>query len=119
MKKLKYMLIGAALIFTGAVSAQEKKPDFEKQGDLIKGTFYYEDGSVRQEGTYKEGELHGEWISYNKEGEKTAVGQYNMGEKTGKWFFWNEDKLTEVDYKNSQIASVNSWKSDRNAVTSN
>ncbi|MDT0675172.1 toxin-antitoxin system YwqK family antitoxin [Autumnicola musiva] len=118
MKKLKYLFIGAALVFTGAVSAQEK-PAFEKQGDLIKGTFYYEDGSVRQEGTYKEGELHGEWISYNKEGEKTAVAQYNMGGKTGKWFFWTEDRLTEVDYKNNRIASVNNWKNDENAVTIN
>ena len=97
----------------------DPKPVFEKQGDLIKGTFYYEDGSIRQEGTYKDGKLHGQWISYHQNGEKTAIAHYNQGEKEGKWFFWNGDRLTEVDYENSRIASVNNWKTESSLVNSN
>lgn len=96
--------------------AQEIKPKFEKEGELIKGTYYYEDGSVRQEGTYKNGQLHGEWISYDQNGKKNAVAQYNEGVKTGKWFFWNKDLLTEVDYDNNAIAEVNSYKEIRGVV---
>lgn len=93
------------------------EPVFEQKGELIKGTFYYEDGSVRQEGTYKDGKLHGEWISYDQNGEKSAIARYNEGRKDGKWFFWSADRLTEVDYNNNSIASVNSWKSDSSLVS--
>lgn len=118
MKTIKNILLAAIFLAGGVAMAQDKdpKPVFEKQGDLIKGTFYYEDGSVRQEGTYKDGRLHGEWVSYNQNGEKTAIANYENGQKSGKWFFWSEDKLTEVDYQNSVIASVNSWKNDSSLV---
>ena len=118
MKTIKNILMATVFLVGGVAMAQDKdpKPAFEKQGDLIKGTFYYEDGSIRQEGTYKDGRLHGEWISYNKDGEKTAIANYKNGEKDGKWFFWTENKLTEVDYQNSVIASVNSWKSESSLV---
>ncbi|MCB7481691.1 toxin-antitoxin system YwqK family antitoxin [Christiangramia sediminis] len=118
MKTINYIFLVAAFLLGGVVTAQEKdlEPVFEKQGELIKGTFYYEDGSIRQEGTYKDGRLHGKWISYNQNGEKTAIANYENGKKDGKWFFWSENKLTEVDYQNSVIASVNSWKSDSSLV---
>ena len=119
MKKLKNILFAGIFLIGGVAMAQNdvNKPVFEKDGDLIKGTFYYEDGSVRQEGTYKDGRLHGEWISYNKDGEKTAIANYENGKKSGKWFFWSEDKLVEVDYQNSVIANVNSWKSESSLVS--
>ncbi|MCP9199502.1 nicotinic acid mononucleotide adenyltransferase [Gramella sp. GC03-9] len=114
MKTIKNIILGALFVCGSAAIGQNEapKPVFEKQGDLIKGTFYYEDGSIRQEGTYKDGKLHGEWVSYDQNGEKTAIATYHQGEKDGKWFFWNGDKLTEVDYDNSVIAAVNSWKSE-------
>ncbi|AVR45024.1 nicotinic acid mononucleotide adenyltransferase [Christiangramia fulva] len=113
-------ILAAALfaIGTTAMAQTAPKPVFEKQGDLIKGTFYYDDGNIRQEGTYKDGKLHGEWISYNKDGEKTAIAQYNNGQKDGIWFFWSGDKLTEVNYDHNTIASVNSWESSSSLVNS-
>ncbi|MGA9588508.1 MAG: nicotinic acid mononucleotide adenyltransferase [Salegentibacter sp.] len=119
MKTIKTLFLIAALIFSGAMMAQENEhqPVFEKQGNLIKATFYYEDGSIRQEGTYKDGKLHGEWISYDQEGNKNAIAEYTNGEKTGKWFFWSGEKLSEVNYENSRIVSVNTWKSDGTLVS--
>lgn len=76
---------------------------YEKQGDQIKGTYYYEDGSVKQEGANKNRELHGQWVSYGQDGEKNAIAQYQKGTKTGKWFFWHDDLLTQVDYKDNKI----------------
>jgi len=114
MKRIKNTVLAVAFLMGGVAIAQDTdlKPVFEEQGNLIKGTFYYEDGSIRQEGTYKDGRLHGEWISYNQDGKKTAIANYKNGKKDGKWFFWSETKLTEVDYENSVIASVNSRKSE-------
>jgi antitoxin component YwqK of YwqJK toxin-antitoxin module len=113
MKKIKNILLATILTFGAAAMAQESpEPKFEKEGNLIKGTFFYEDGSVKQEGTYKDGKLHGKWVAYDTNGKKQSMATYTEGNKTGKWFFWTADKLTEVDYDNNQIANVNTWKSD-------
>ncbi len=114
MRKLVMIL---ALMFSATIFAQEVKPTFEKQGDQIKGTYYYEDGTVRQFGFYnKEGKLHGEWKSYDATGKKIAMGQYTNGVKTGKWFFWSGDKLSEVNYSNNKIAEVTTWSTKDNVV---
>ena len=113
---MKKLLMMTALVFTGALFAQDVKPEFEEQGDLIKGTFFYEDGAVKQKGTYKDGKLHGKWVAYDKTGAKTAVAQYANGENTGKWFFWNNGNLTEVDYTNNTIAEVTTWDNSKTLV---
>ncbi|WP_024768184.1 MULTISPECIES: toxin-antitoxin system YwqK family antitoxin [Aquimarina] len=114
---MKKIIVAMAILFSATAMAQDVKPTFEKQGDQIKGTFYFEDGTVRQQGFYnKEGKLHGEWKSYDATGKKIAMGQYNNGVKTGKWFFWNADKLSEVNYNKNQIADVTTWSGKDNVV---
>ncbi len=111
-----------ALIGTFALSnAQEKvKNTYVKDGNLIKATLFHDNGDVSQTGYYtKEGKLQGTWISYDVEGKKTAVAQYEKGQKVGKWFFWNDETLKEVDYTNSRITSVNTWKNSGERVVSN
>ena len=114
---MKQILVLFAILLSYAVSSQELKPKFEKEGDVIKGTFYYEDGSISQQGFYnKEGKLEGEWKSYDREGNKIALGKYTNGVKTGKWFFWNDNKLSEVNYDNNTIASVTTWSNKSDVV---
>lgn len=114
---MRNLIIVIALLFSTTIFAQEAKPTFEKQGNLIKGTFYFEDGTVRQQGFYnKEGILHGEWKSYDATGKKIAMGQYENGVKTGKWFFWSDNKLSEVNYDKNQIADVTTWTDKNNVV---
>lgn len=79
---------------------------------MVKGIFYYDNGVIQQEGTYKNGKLHGQWIAYDKDGKKNAVAYYQKGQKTGKWFFWQDKKLIEVDYNKNQIASVKTYKNE-------
>ena len=109
-KYLKTAFAAIAIMIGTTAEAQEHKPGFEKHGDLIKGTYYYEDGSIKQEGTYKNGKLHGKWVSYGQDGEKNAIAQYEEGTKTGKWFFWHDDLLNEVDYKDNRIVEVRKYK---------
>ncbi len=115
---MKNIITIVALIFSVTIFAQEVKPTFEKQGDQIKGTFFYEDGTVRQQGFYNEkGVLHGKWKSFDATGKKIAAGQYSNGVKTGKWFFWNTDKLSEVSYTENKIVEVTTkMKTDNVAV---
>ncbi len=105
------MMIGALLI-SGVIFAQNIQPKHEIVGNLVKSTYYYENGKVSQEGFYKDGKVHGKWISYDQAGNKKAIGEYNNGIKTGKWFFWNNNILSEVDYSDSRVASVTNWKQD-------
>lgn len=107
---MKNIFLILAIVFSTVSTAQENKPSFEKEGNAIKGTFYFEDGSISQQGYYnKEGKLHGIWKSYDQEGKKIAMGQYTNGIKTGKWFFWQNDKLSEVTYSDNTIASTTVW----------
>lgn len=108
---MKNIFFAALMLITVNSFAQHKsKAEFKKDGDLTIATYYHDNGVVSQKGTFNsEGELHGVWISYDTDGEKITVGNYVNGKKDGKWLFWMGNTLKEVDYKNSQIASVSEW----------
>jgi antitoxin component YwqK of YwqJK toxin-antitoxin module len=107
---MRKMILTAALLISGMVFAQHTEPKNEITGQMVKSTYYYDNGKVSQEGFYKDGKVHGKWVSYDINGNKTAIAEYTDGVKTGKWFFWNDGALSEVDYTDSRVASVKSWK---------
>jgi len=107
----KYMII-AAILVSGIISAHTIEPKIEAFGELVKVTYYYENGQVQQTGFFKDGKLEGQWVAYDKTGNKKSVGEYNKGIKTGKWVFWNETILSEVTYSNNAVASVKNWKQE-------
>lgn len=107
----KTMLLGALLI-TGFLSAQSIKPQLEAYGDLVKATYYYENGQVQQTGFFKDGKLEGQWVAYDQAGNKKSIGEYRNGEKTGKWVFFNDATLAEVNYKDNKVSSVKNWKQE-------
>lgn len=119
MKTLKTLLLSFAILSGSALMAQQDdvRKKFEKNGDLVEATFYHENSRVAQKGFFKDGKLHGEWIAYDQNGNKTAIGRYYEGQKVGKWFFWNGDVLSEVDFQESRIASVNNWKNENDLVS--
>lgn len=107
----KYIIIVAVLI-SGMIFAQSKEPKLEVIGQLVKATYFYENGKMQQEGFFKDGKLDGVWTSFDVNGNKQSVGEYKNGQKTGKWLFWSGLSLSEVDYNNSAIAAVKTWKQD-------
>ncbi len=107
----KYIMIAAVLI-SGMIFAQEKKPTLEAVGNMVKVTYHHENGQVQQQGFYKNGKLQGQWVSFDANGNKLAVAEYDKGQKVGKWFYWNESVLSEVDYSDNRVASVKNWKKD-------
>ena len=90
--------------------AQKNQPTFKAEGDLIKATYYYDNGAVKTKGFFKDKKLTGEWTSFDKTGNKTQLGYYKAGKKVGKWFVWDKQSLKEINYENNTIASVNTWK---------
>lgn len=109
MKKIVFL---GAFLFSGVVFAQTAKPVLEQEGNLVKATYYYENGKMQQQGYFKDGKLEGQWVSFDENGNKASMAEYTNGQKTGKWFFWNNKSLSEVDYSDSRVASIKSWKQD-------
>lgn len=105
---MKKYILSAALLVSALMSAQTE-PKHEIQGNLVKSTYYHDNGTVSQTGYYKDGKVHGQWTSYDASGTKVAIAEYKDGQKAGKWLFWNGDKLSEVDYTDSRIANVKTW----------
>jgi antitoxin component YwqK of YwqJK toxin-antitoxin module len=101
----KFIIIGAVLI-SSMIFAQKGTPKLEVVDNMVKATYYYDNGKIQQEGFFKDGKLEGKWIAYDAQGNKLSVGEYSNGQKTGKWFFYNEAKLSQVDYTNNQVAYV-------------
>ncbi|MRI00912.1 nicotinic acid mononucleotide adenyltransferase [Kriegella sp. EG-1] len=102
-----YIILAAILVSTTAFAQKEKEMKLNNETNLIEATYYHENGEISQQGTFNlDKKLHGDWISYDENGEKVSEGAYVNGMKTGKWNFWNDGTLKEVEFSNNAIASV-------------
>ncbi|WP_226789199.1 nicotinic acid mononucleotide adenyltransferase [Polaribacter reichenbachii] len=99
--------------------SQKIKPTYKVEGDLVKATYYYDNGDIKTQGFFKDSKLSGEWTKYNKEGVKVGLAYYKEGKKVGKWFIWSKDYLKEINYVDNSIASVNTWKTDSKMALNN
>ncbi|KGL61979.1 hypothetical protein [Polaribacter sp. Hel1_85] len=109
-----------AILFISAIGySQDKATTYEKEGDLVKATYFYDNGDVKVQGFFKDKKLTGTWTSFDKQGNKTQIAQYNEGKKVGKWFVWNNDSLKEINYVNNVIVNVNDWKSESRLAINN
>lgn len=109
---MKKIMILGALAISALTFAQTAKPVLEQEGNLVKATYYYDNGQIQQQGHFKDGKLEGSWVAFDSNGNKKSIGEYTNGEKTGKWFFWSDKSLSEVDYSKSRVSNVKSWKQD-------
>jgi antitoxin component YwqK of YwqJK toxin-antitoxin module len=111
MTKLIYTL---ALLVVMTFSYGQKEKEFKMNTDtgLIEATYFHDNGAISQKGTFNlERKLHGEWISYNQEGDKIAQGSYENGLRTGTWMFWQDETMKKVEYDDNVVASINGVKS--------
>lgn len=115
---MKALFLTLTMLFAVVVTAQDIKPKLEKEGDLVKATYFHENGEVAQTGFFKAGKVHGEWRAYDIEGNKTAIAHYNAGKKVGKWFVWDGKILNEINYEDHRIVSTKKW-DNGNAIVIN
>jgi antitoxin component YwqK of YwqJK toxin-antitoxin module len=109
---MKNIFIATLLMLSGVFYAQEVKPKYEVVNNMVKATYYHDNGQIKQEGFYLDGKLHGKWTSYTESGSKQTMGEYESGAKVGKWFFWNDKSLSEVDFYKNKIDAVKKWSQD-------
>ena len=92
---------------SGVAQNENKLIEYNEITDLIDVTYFYEDGSVQQIGSFNTSGLpHGEWTAYNMNGKKLCIGNYKNGLKDGTWYFILPNEVQSVDYYNSKIISV-------------
>lgn len=103
---MRKLIVLVCMLTIGFTQAQEVKPTYEREGDLVKVTYFYKNGNVKQQGFFKDKKLTGTWTSFDENGNKTAVARYKSGKKDGKWFVVTNDGLKEIMYKNNVITSV-------------
>ncbi|MFV0249031.1 MAG: toxin-antitoxin system YwqK family antitoxin [Tenacibaculum sp.] len=106
---MKKIILTACVFAFASVQAQVK-PKFEKAGELVKVSYFYDNGKIKERGFFKDKKLHGTWFSFDKEGNKIAIAHFKNGKKVGKWLMWYKDGLREIDYQNNSVASVQVWK---------
>ncbi len=119
-----WKMIGAGVLtLMMALPAQAQVADkYEKDGDVVTVTRYYDDGSVREVGTFKNDKPDGRWVEYTKEGTIKTEALYANGEKEGKWFVWTADGeyLYEVVYQDNKLKNASRWKiEDKDAIANN
>jgi len=103
---MKNLIILAILLIGGSAICQQISPKLEAVGELVKATYYFDNGQVQQQGYFKDGKPDGKWTAFDQEGSKISVGSYVNGIKTGKWKFYHGTNLSEVDYSENRIAAV-------------
>ena len=54
MKKILTLIV---LFVIANINAQEVEPTYEKAGDMVKATYYYQDGSIKEQGFFKDKKL--------------------------------------------------------------
>ncbi|MBZ9652364.1 toxin-antitoxin system YwqK family antitoxin [Psychroflexus montanilacus] len=119
MKAFSTLVMVFLMSFTLFAQTENNLVKTEKVGDLEKVMIYYESGELHQIGFIKNDKLHGDWQSFDKDGNKTVEATYNKGMKVGKWTFWNNGEKTEVNYNNSRIAEVKVTQNGKTEVVSN
>ena len=117
-KKLKNLITIILLFTVSFLQSQDKEPTFKAEGNLVKATYYFEDGTVSTQGYFLDKELTGEWTRFDRKGNKTQIAYYDQGKKVGKWFVWGENSLKEINYSNNTVVNVNLWKHESKLTAS-
>ena len=98
------------LVFNLSMGAQNIQPTFEKLNDLVKATYYYTDGSIKEIGFFKGDQLHDQWISYDEKGNIKVMANYHCGKKEGTWYFKLKNSTKEVVFKENHVIRVKELK---------
>lgn len=120
MKAWKTILVAfMTFMLVMPVMAQEPNEEYTRKGDKIMLTRYYEDGSVKEQGTYADGTPDGRWVQYNQDGTIKIEAFYQAGQKTGKWFVWSDggEVLYELVYNDNKLQNSSRYKlEERNHI---
>jgi len=88
---MKTKIFSPVLMILCVLTFGQQGPSSPDGSKAEKRMTYYEDGSKKSEGTYKNGQLEGPFIEWYPNGSKSMEGQFKDGKYHGLWFYWYED----------------------------
>ncbi|TMM30505.1 nicotinic acid mononucleotide adenyltransferase [Polaribacter aestuariivivens] len=109
---MKKLITICAFCIAAIGYSQKQQPTYTAEGDLVKATYYHDNGTVSTEGYFKDKKLTGKWVRFDEKGNKSQMAFYKDGKKVGKWFIWGDNSLKEITYKDNAIVDVNLWKAE-------
>jgi len=59
---------------------------------------YWDNGQLLGKGNWKDGKMHGLWVSYWDNGQLMGKGNWKDGKKDGLWFIYNRDGTVDEKY---------------------
>ena len=61
---------------------------------------YYDNGNVKHRGSYLEGEMHGPWEFFRRDGSTLRTGTFDRGRQVGIWRTYDRDSIVtrETDF---------------------
>jgi antitoxin component YwqK of YwqJK toxin-antitoxin module len=59
--------------------------------------YYFKDGTLKAEGSYKDEAMEGEWKFYRSTGQLWQIGNFLNNKKHGQWIRYNRDGIIEYD----------------------
>lgn len=86
--------------------SQQKETVFTKVDDMVKVTYFHDNGIVKTEGFFKNKRLTGQWITFDDTGKKVQEAFYEDGKKVGLWKIWIKEGVREIRYVDNKIVSV-------------
>jgi uncharacterized protein YdhG (YjbR/CyaY superfamily) len=81
----KPLSVGVVRKLVKARLAELSRPKGGKRRD------YYDDGTLKAEGGWKNGQLHGKWRWYRQDGTLMRTGEFKAGVQVGTWETWARD----------------------------
>ncbi len=85
-----------------------------------KVTYFYDNGSVSETGSFFDNEKNGEWNRFDEKGNKTAVAFYLNGKKDGTWTIWDFNGIKRCEMHYAVGEKTGTWKMwDENGLLSN
>lgn len=113
------ILIGVMMMAFGA-SAQIED-NYTVEGDVVSVERFFDDGSLREKGTFINNVPSGSWVEYYNDGSVHIEANYKDGKKDGKWFVYSGDGeyLYELVYVDNRMKNSHQWKiEERNMLVS-
>ena len=71
---------------------------------------YHLEGTVHEQRSYKNGKMHGTWITWNELEVELAEANYNFGKKHGKWLIWDENGTLRYEMHYLDGKKTGTWK---------
>lgn len=113
---MKRIILLMAMCFSGwAAMANPGGVKISKVEDMGKGmqkvTWFYDDGTVAEEGFYLDGLKTGTWTSFNEKGQKTAIANWARDKKDGDCYIMHDNGQVKfkVVYSNNKKVTAYEW----------